>query len=74
MEISIPLNAIIKVEIPTGFLGKSIFRPLLKIHYGTESGETDSVAWYVYNPDKFKTEIVNRTGTNNKAIHTDRIK
>lgn len=49
MEISIPLKNVQGMETPSSFLGKSIFRPLLKVDYRTETGEVDSIAWYVKN-------------------------
>jgi hypothetical protein len=47
LEFSIPLRTVRKVETPRSFQGKSVFRPLLKIDYKTDTGDTDSVAWCV---------------------------
>lgn len=47
LEFSIPLRTVRKVETPRSFLGKSVFRPLLKIDYMTDKGDTDSAAWHV---------------------------
>lgn len=46
-EYHIPLSAIQSVETTMSHLGKSIFRPLLKVVYINEMGNTDSIAWYV---------------------------
>ena len=59
-EISIPLQNVQGVETPLSFLGKSIFRPLLKVDYRTETGEADSIAWYVKNLKCFREGIENQ--------------
>lgn len=46
-EFHVPLNSIQSIETPKAFLGKSVFRPLLKITFQNETGETDAMAWYV---------------------------
>lgn len=46
-EIKIELSAINNIETPSTFLGKSVFRPLLKVTYLNENGKKDSVAWFV---------------------------
>jgi len=46
-EYRIPLNAIQAIETPTSFLGKTNFRPLLKVVFKDEAGHTDSMAWLV---------------------------
>lgn len=63
MELSIPLKYVRGVETPSSFLGKSIFKPLLKINYQTETGEADSVAWYVKDLENFKKGIENKLKT-----------
>lgn len=50
-EIVIPLTAIEKIETPKWHLGKSKFRPLLKLFFINESGQKDSVAWLVKDLD-----------------------
>jgi len=57
MELSIPLKYVQDVEMPSSFLGKSIFKSLLKIVYQTDTGEADSVAWYVKDLENFKKGI-----------------
>ncbi|MBD3190274.1 MAG: hypothetical protein GF308_06505 [Candidatus Heimdallarchaeota archaeon] len=46
-EIIIPLSAIEKLETPKWHIGKSKFRPLLKIFFINKSGKKDSAAWLV---------------------------
>jgi hypothetical protein len=46
-ELNIPVVAIKDVENPKSFLGKSVFRKLLKVTFENEIGEIDKVAWYV---------------------------
>jgi hypothetical protein len=46
-EYRIPLTAIQAIETPTSFLGKTNFRPLLKVVFQDEAGKTDSMAWLV---------------------------
>ena len=57
-EFSIPLNSIIEVTNPKSHMHKSVFRPLLKVIFKNESGDLDSVAWYVRHLDKWN-EILN---------------
>ena len=52
-EISIPLKSIKKTEIVKSFLGKTKFRPLLKVVFQNEKNETDSAAWLVSNTNKW---------------------
>jgi hypothetical protein len=46
-EFHIPLTAIQAIETPTSHLGKTNFRPLLKIVFKDKAGNTDSMAWLV---------------------------
>ena len=46
-ELKVPIVAIKDVENPKSFLGKSVFRRLLKISFENDSGEIDAAAWYV---------------------------
>jgi len=46
-EFHIPLTAIQSIETTNSHLGKTIFRPLLKIIIKDNVGQTDSMAWYV---------------------------
>jgi hypothetical protein len=52
MELKIPVENIIAVESAGSFLGKSIFRPLLKIKFKTPSGNQDTAAWYLKEQEK----------------------
>jgi len=60
MDISIPLANITAVETTRSFLGKSIFKSLLRVDYRTSSGEMDSAAWYVKNLNNFRRCIADR--------------
>lgn len=53
-EYRIPLHAIRAIEMATSYLGKSIFRPLLKVVFVDEAGNTDSMAWYVPDVEDLK--------------------
>ena len=46
-EFTIPLDRITAIESPTSFLGKTNFKPLLKIVYLGDTGKPDSMAWLV---------------------------
>ncbi len=53
-EYTIPLAKIQSVETVNGFLGKTVFRPLLKVVYQNEAGKTDAIAWLVPDLDGLK--------------------
>jgi hypothetical protein len=53
-EFRIPLSAIQAIEMPASFLGKTNFRPLLKVVFKDEAGNTDSMAWLVPNVEGLK--------------------
>ena len=57
-ELLIPVKSIIEVRNPKSHMYRSAFRPLLKIIFKNESGESDSVAWYVRHLYKWN-EILN---------------
>ena len=46
-QFRIPLRSIQSIENPTSFLGKSRFKPLLKVAYVNDQGAIDSMAWQV---------------------------
>jgi hypothetical protein len=46
-EFRIPLGAIQTIETPTSYLGKTNFRPLVKVVFRDAAGQTDSMAWLV---------------------------
>ena len=46
-ELLIPRTRIIAVERTRSHLGKTIGRPLLRVRFTNDSGDEDSVAWYV---------------------------
>lgn len=55
-EIIIPLERITTVSLVRSHLGKTIFRPLLKVDYVTDNGP-DAVAWAVREPERWKQAI-----------------
>jgi len=55
-EISIPVSQISKVELKRSHLGKTVFRPLLYVEFSSATG-SDSIAWAVQNPGKWKDAI-----------------
>ncbi len=46
-ELRIPLNKITGLETPKAFLGKTNFRPILKIVFENEMGKSDAAVWWV---------------------------
>lgn len=46
-EYAIPRKRIIRTESPSSYLGKTNFRPLLKVVFQSENGQLDSMAWLV---------------------------
>ena len=65
MEMRIPRKKIKNIEFPKSFLGKSVFKPLLKITYETESGTLDEAAWYTRKLGSLK-QILTDSGELNK--------
>lgn len=57
-EYVIPVNSIAKITMPLFFNGKSIFYPLLCVHYEGDNGE-DEIAWAIKNPKQWKEAIEN---------------
>lgn len=53
-EYRIPRSAIESLETPSWYLGKSVFRPLLKINFRRDDGTHDSMAWFVPDIQKVK--------------------
>lgn len=51
-DLLIPMKSIIEVTNPKSHMHRAIFRPLLKIIFRNENGETDSAAWYVRELDE----------------------
>jgi hypothetical protein len=56
-EYRIPLRAIQPLETPRSHLGKTNFRPLLKVNYINPQGERDSIAWSLVDVEGVKREI-----------------
>jgi hypothetical protein len=48
----IPLSSLIAVETPRSFNGRSVFKPLLKLIFHSETGGEDATAWYVKDLEK----------------------
>jgi len=59
-EFTIPLRSISKIETVKSHLSKTKFRPLLKVIYTNELGETDSLAWLVRDLDNWL-HVLNQT-------------
>ena len=56
-EFRIPLAAIQALETPSSYLGKTNFRPLLKVVFRDESGHTDSMGWLVGDVEALKRAV-----------------
>lgn len=56
-EFRIRAADIVAVETVTGFLGKTVGRPLLRVVYTPVTGQTDSMAWWVRDIDSVIVEI-----------------
>ncbi len=56
-EYTIPLNRIESIESPKVYLGKSYGRPLLKINYRREDGQSDSMGWYVPDVESVRGQV-----------------
>ena len=61
-EFEMPFSKIVSVKTPKSFLGKSIFRPLLEVEFISETGVTDSMAWYVPDLEQWKQSIEKAAG------------
>ncbi|NQT73135.1 MAG: hypothetical protein HQ553_10280 [Chloroflexi bacterium] len=57
-EITIPLGQVTSVSLPKSHLGKTVFKPLLRVEYQSLEGP-DSIAWAIQNPEKWKSAIEN---------------
>jgi hypothetical protein len=56
-EFRIPLAAIQEIETPSAYLGKTNFRPILKVVFRDESGQTDAMGWLVPDVEAAKQAI-----------------
>lgn len=56
-EIHIPLSTIQRIETAKSHLGKTVFRPLLKVVYQNEAGQPDSIAWLVPDVEGLKQQL-----------------
>lgn len=61
-EFRIPLASIQALETPSSYLGKTNFRPLLKVVFRNESGQTDSMGWLVPDVQGLKAAIESARG------------
>ena len=50
-DLLIQVKSFIEVTNPKSHMHRSVSRPLLKISFKNQNGETDSAAWYVQNLD-----------------------
>jgi len=53
----IPVRIITEISNPKSHMHRSINRPLLKIDFKNEQGESDSAAWYVQELDKWNQSL-----------------
>ena len=56
-ELKIPYAALRGVEVVKSFLGKTKFKPLLKVDFENDQGEADAAAWLVSNLDQWKSGL-----------------
>jgi hypothetical protein len=56
-EYRISLAAIERVEIPSSYLGKTNFQPLLKVVFRNDAGQLDSMAWLVPDVESLKDRL-----------------
>jgi len=52
-DLLILVKSIIEITTPKSHMHRSVFKPLLKLVFKNEQGETDSAAWYVRELDKW---------------------
>jgi hypothetical protein len=60
-EYRIPLSAVQRVENPSSFLGKTNFRPLVKVVFLNDAGQSDSIAWLVPDVEELTRSIQSAT-------------
>lgn len=58
-NILIPVESITEINNPKSHMHRSILRPLLKITFKNEKGESDSVAWFVQHLDQWNEILEN---------------
>ena len=63
-EVIIPVKSIIEITNPKSHMHRSVFKPLLKIIFKNETGEVDSVAWFVRHLDQWNNIINDLKGKN----------
>lgn len=63
-ELLIPVKSIIEIRNPKSHMHRSVFRPLLKIVFKNENGESDSAAWYIRHLDKWNKILKELISTN----------
>ncbi len=56
-EVVIPLTNITTIDIVKWHLGKSVFKPLLKVYFVNDEGNKDSIAWWIANPEDWKISL-----------------
>jgi hypothetical protein len=56
-QVAIPVGSIGAITTPKSHLGKSRFRPLLKVEYKNEAGNADSCAWLVRNLETWRAAL-----------------
>ena len=63
-EVVIPLANIARIDIVKWHLGKSVFKPLLKVYFINDEGAQDSVAWWIASPEDWKILLEKRREKN----------
>ena len=53
-EVRILRSSIVEVDSPAAHLGKTLGRPLLRVRFTTENGESDAAAWAVRDLDSWR--------------------
>ena len=63
-EVIIPLTNITTIDIVKWHLGKSVFKPLLKVYFINDEGAQDSIAWRIASPEDWKILLEKRRHNN----------
>ena len=64
-ELLIQIKSIIEITNPKSHMHRSVFKPLLKVTFTNENGESDSAAWYVPKLDDWN-NVLNKLISKNK--------
>lgn len=64
-ELLIQIKSIIEITNPKSHMHRSVFKPLLKLTFTNENGESNSAAWYVRRLDDWN-NVLNKLISKNK--------